>query len=168
MLRMWVNHVIDDERIVRLPERMFVKHLYKREWSTGKWTNYITTTVDKTPLVKDFCFESPIFGQIAPESLSTGSIALIIMAHEPDTIMPLCWLGDNCISVLAEMCKELDCTISHGGVFYNFDDFDKVKIMETGDIIPGAEVTRYISFNRELDEKASKGMIIAPEILEIL
>lgn len=164
MLHMWINHEIEDWRIVKLPFRETVKEIYKREWSTGKWTNYITTQIDKTPLVKDYCFESPIFGQIAPESLSTGAIALIIMAHEPETIVPLCWLGDNCIPVLAEMCKELDCTISFGAVYYSFDDFEKIKIMETGDTIAGKDYSSYIDSIPGMYKKAMQGMIISDKV----
>lgn len=158
MLKMWVNKVLDDWRIIELPYHNTVKKIYKREWSYNKWTNYITSTVDKTPLVKDFCFESPIFGQIAPESLSTGAIALIIMANEPDTVIPMCWLGDNCIPVMCEISNEQDVSASFGARFCNLDKANKIKVMETGDIIKGSEFNKYVGLNPKLNALAYEGM----------
>ena len=164
MLQLWINHEISDWRIITLPSRSTVKSIYKKEWSTGKWTNYISTKVDKTPLIKDYCFESPIFGQIAPESLSTGAIALIIMAHEPNTIMPMSWLGDNCIPVLADMCKELDCTASFGDRWCNMSVFDKIHILDTNDTINGKDFMDFILNHKDLNNLAQQGMLVAEEV----
>ena len=51
----------------------------KKEWFNRESVKRIIYNIDKTVAVKDEYLESPVFGGMAPERLSTGCKAVILM-----------------------------------------------------------------------------------------
>lgn len=68
------------------------------------WSND-SKEIDNTIAVKDEYLESPIFGGMAPERLSTGTKALILM-YETDEIVFATRCGDNCAPIILDIAKK--------------------------------------------------------------
>lgn len=103
----------------------------KKEWFNREAVKRIIYNIDKTVAVKDEYLESPVFGGMAPERLSTGCKAVILMEvlENPNIYATKC--GDNCVPDILEIAKRKDITITLHHCM-KFPEFFEAFIIETG------------------------------------
>lgn len=87
------------------------KRYKKKEWFNDSFVRKVIKEIDKSEVIKDEYIESPVFGGISPESLSSGSKALIMMKMVPERVVYATRCGDNCAPLILELAEEQDVTI---------------------------------------------------------
>lgn len=105
-----------EEICQRLPNRIsnvrgYFDTSYEPEWFDDEFVRKIIQDIDKTTVVSGINLYNDVLLGISPESLSSGSKALIILWKE-DYIVNGDRLGDNCIGLLLEIAKRKDITIT--------------------------------------------------------
>ena len=101
---------LDNKNYVFSPDTYF-KYNYEEEWFNDNLVKTMVFDVDSSIVESPHMINSPILGQIAPERLSGGVKALIIMYKEPDLIVNASACGDNCAKWILEIGKRTDLTI---------------------------------------------------------
>lgn len=104
---------LDDKNYVFSPDTYF-KYNYEDEWFNDNLVKTMVFDVDSSIVESSHTINSPILGRIAPERLSGGVKALIIMYKEPDLIVNASACGDNC----AKQKSSRQCTRSQIGPLY--------------------------------------------------
>lgn len=97
----------------------------KKDWFNIPLVKKIIKGIDDTIAVKDEYLESPVFGGMSPEHLSTGCKAVILMAvlEHPNVYATKC--GDNCATYIIETAKNKDVTITlHHCMLFPLDGFE--------------------------------------------
>lgn len=91
----------------------------KREWFDRQDVKDIIKAIDNTEVVDGEYLNSPIFGGISPDRLSSGCKCLILL-----TINPLCNIyasrcGDNCAGYILDLAEKTDViiTLHHAMMF---------------------------------------------------
>lgn len=105
-----------EETCKRLPNRIsnvrgYFDTSYEPEWFDDEFVRKIIKVIDNTTVVSGINLYNDVLLGISPESLSSGSKALIILFEE-DYIVNGDRLGDNCIGLLLEIAKRKDITIT--------------------------------------------------------
>ena len=105
-----------EETCKRLPDRIsnvrdYFDTSYEPEWFDDEFVRKIIKDIDNTTVVSGINLYNEVLLGISPESLSSGSKALIILFEE-DYIVNGDRLGDNCIELLLEIAKHKDITIT--------------------------------------------------------
>lgn len=90
--------------------------------------------VDSSVVESAHAISSPILGVIAPERLSGGVKALIIMYKEPELIVNASACGNNCAKWILEIGKKQDITVRLGYEMEFKEPFD-ICIMNSGHVI---------------------------------
>lgn len=88
---------------------------YDDEWLEDELVKKMILDVDKSIVKSANCIESPVLGQIAPEKLSGGVKALILMYKEPDRKYWATACGDNCAKWILKIAEinDLDIVLEH-------------------------------------------------------
>lgn len=142
---------IDEKRYVFSPDTYF-KYNYEDEWFEDELVRAMILDVDGSRVESAHAINSPVLGIIAPERLSGGVKALIIMYMEPDLIVNASACGDNCARWILEIGKRKDITIRLGYEMEFQEPFD-IRIENSGRIIH-----KYEDFLMEFEEaKAFEG-----------
>ena len=86
----------------------------QKDWFNDVTVKKIIKDIDNTIAVKDEYLESPIYGGMSPDRLSTGCKALILML-KTDEIIYATRCGDNCAKYILEIAKhkELHIMLHH-------------------------------------------------------
>lgn len=84
----------------------------KKEWFNNPNVKRVIKNIDNTLAIKDEYLESPVFGGMSPERLSTGCKAVILLEvlQEPNVYATKC--GNNCVPDILEIAKRKDITIT--------------------------------------------------------
>lgn len=132
---------IENVNYVFSPDTYF-KYNYEDEWFEDDFVKMMVQDVDGSTVISAHSIDSPVLGIIAPERLSGGVKALIIMYKEPDLIVNASACGDNCAKWILEIGKKQDimvrlgyemefeepfdiCIKNSGKVIHNYEDFLK-------------------------------------------
>lgn len=104
---------------------LYFKNTFRPEWLSSDLAKEIVLDVDKSVVESPYCIMSPIFGQIAPERLSGGVHALLLMLQDTKELMV--WAtncGDNCAKWILKIAekKDLHIGLSH---YMRFGDPDE-------------------------------------------
>lgn len=94
--------------------------------------------MDGSTVISAHSIDSPVLGIIAPERLSGGVKALIIMYKEPDLIVNASACGDNCAKWILEIGKKQDITVRLGYEMEFEEPFD-ICIKNSGKVIHNYE-----------------------------
>lgn len=86
--------------------------IFEEEWFADEMVKEMILDVDKSVVLAPHCIQSPILGQIAPEKLSGGVKALILMLKEPELEVWATACGDNCAKWIVKISETQDITIS--------------------------------------------------------
>lgn len=86
------------------------RKLKTRDWFDDEFVKEIIKGIDNTIAVKDEYLESPIFGGMSPERLSTGCKAVILM-YMQDRPVYATKCGDNCSPYILKVAEKKDITI---------------------------------------------------------
>lgn len=108
-----------------------------KDWFNDQVVKKIIKDIDKSDAVKDEYIESPILGAIAPERLSCGCKAVIMMyTMNENFYVTKC--GDNCFEdiVWISTMKDVEITLWHNMIFP--EKFEAI-IMNNGKYIHSAE-----------------------------
>lgn len=106
----------------------------KKEWFNDPYVKKIIKDIDNTIAVKDEYLESPIFGGMSPERLSSGCKCLIMLYKMDGINIYASRCGDNCSDYILDIAKNKDITITlHHLMVFN-KDFE-ANILDTGAIV---------------------------------
>lgn len=124
---------IDEKKYVFSPDTYF-KYNYEEEWMDDELVKAMIQDVDGSTVESAHAIHSPVLGVIAPERLSGGVKALIIMYKEPELIVNASACGDNCAKWILEIGKKEDITIRLGYEMEFQEPFD-ICIKNSGRLI---------------------------------
>lgn len=136
---------IEDANYVFSPDTYF-KYNFEDEWFEDELVKEMVLDVDRSVVVSAHSIDSPVLGLIAPERLSGGVKALIIMYKEPDLIVNASTCGNNCAKWILEIGKRQDITIRLGYEMEFKEPFD-ICIKNSGNVIH-----TYVDFLKEFQE----------------
>lgn len=108
-------------------------HGFRNEWLEDPLVKEMILDIDKSVVESPYCIMSPVLGQIAPERLSGGVQALILM-YKTDFPVNASKCGDNCAKWILEIAKRKDLTI-HLYHLMGFDTDFTAEMLDTGVII---------------------------------
>lgn len=122
MMKVLIGHELPDT--LTMPDKYF-NHVYEDNWLADPVVKQMVKDVDKSDLV-DQCVISPVLGQIAPERLSGGVKALILLLKEdnPECYINMTACGQNCAKWLAYISTHRDCVCVQTGFHIDFTDMD--------------------------------------------
>lgn len=98
---------------------------YEDIWFEDQLIKEMILDVDKSTVVSANCIESPVLGFIAPQKLSGGVKALILMLKESRVVWATA-CGDNCAKWIVEIAKQKDITICLEHVMEFPDEFEAI------------------------------------------
>lgn len=124
---------IEDAAYVFSPDTYF-KYNYEDEWFEDELVKEMVRDVDGSIVISAHAIDSPVLGIIAPERLSGGVKALIIMYKEPALIVNASACGNNCAKWILEIGKRKDITIRLGYEMEFKEPFD-ICIKNSGNVI---------------------------------
>ena len=133
---------IEDKNYVLSPDTYF-KYNYEEEWFEDELVKKMVLDVDSSSVISAHAIDSPVLGVIAPERLSGGVKALIIMYQEPDLIVNASSCGNNCAKWILEIGKMQDITIRLGYEMEFEEPFD-ICIKNSGNVVHS-----YVDFLKE-------------------
>lgn len=136
---------IEDANYVFSPDTYF-KYNYEDEWFEDELVKKMVHDVDGSTVLSAHSIDSPILGIIAPERLSGGVKALMIMYKEPQLIINASACGDNCAKWILEIGKRQDLTVRLGYEM-RFEEPFEIRIQNSGRVIH-----EYVDFLREFQE----------------
>lgn len=136
---------ISEENYICSPDTYF-NYNYEESWIENEVVKKMILDIDKSSVAAPHLIESPVLGPIAPEGLSGGVKALIIMYMEPEMIVNASACGDNCAKWILQIGKEKDITIRLGYLM-EFEEPFEILIKNSGNI-----VKNYMEFLREWEE----------------
>lgn len=102
----------------------------KAEWFADPFVREVIEAVDKSKVIAGEYIESSVLGGIAPERLSTGTKALILMRMRPDRIVYATRCGDNCAEWIVKLSLSQDVHIMLHNCMKFPDEFEAI-ITET-------------------------------------
>lgn len=136
---------IENKNYVFSPDTYF-KYNYEEEWFEDELVKEMVQDVDSSTVLSAHAIASPVLGVIAPERLSGGVKALIIMYKEPELIVNASSCGNNCAKWILEIGKRQDITIRLGYEMEFAEPFE-IRIKNSGNVIH-----KYIDFLKEFQE----------------
>lgn len=136
---------IEDRNYVFSPD-VYFKYNYEEEWFADELVKKMVFDVDGSTVESAHAIHSPVLGVIAPERLSGGVKALIIMYKEPELIVNASACGDNCAKWILEIGKLQDITIRLGYEM-EFEEPFAMHIENSGKLIH-----TYADFLKEFQE----------------
>lgn len=136
---------IENSNYVFSPDTYF-KYNYEDEWFDDELVKEMVKDIDASTVMSAHAIDSPVLGIIAPERLSGGVKALIIMYKEPSLIINASSCGDNCAKWILEIGKRQDITVRLGYEM-EFEEPFEIRIQNSGNIIH-----TYYEFLQEFQE----------------
>ena len=124
---------IEDANYVFSPDTYF-KYNFEEEWFEDELVKEMVHDVDGSTVLSAYSIDSPVLGIIAPERLSGGVKALIIMYMEPELIVNASACGDNCAKWILEIGKRQDITVRLGYEM-RFEEPFEICIENSGSVI---------------------------------
>lgn len=136
---------IENRNYVFSPDTYF-KYNYEEEWFEDELVKKMVLDVDSSSVISAHAIDSPVLGVIAPERLSGGVKALIIMYKEPSLIVNASSCGNNCVKWILEIGKIQDITIRLGYEM-EFEEPFEICIKNSGKVVHS-----YVDFLKEFQE----------------
>lgn len=131
MLKIWVNGFKED--CIKNPSGYFDVNKEK-DWFNNELSKKFIKEIDKSIAVKDEYIESPVFGAISPERLSSGCKCLILLSVLDDCNIYASRMGDNCSKYILELAEIKDITITLHHMMM-FPEEMKAIMMDTGKVV---------------------------------
>ena len=122
-------HTTAPENCIMKVDYWFNRHKENSWFNTGL-IKEIIKGIDKTEAVKDQYLESPIFGGMSPDRLSTGCKAVITMLVQNRPVYASC-CGDDCASWILQVAEKKDAHIYLRHCL-GFPDIFEAVFVETG------------------------------------
>ena len=96
-------YVKEPKSLIKSVDSWFNRNKTK-DWFNRQDVKDVILKIDNTRAVKDEYLESPVFGAISPDKLSTGCKALILMIIQ-DRPVYATKCGDNCVESIVQIGK---------------------------------------------------------------
>lgn len=112
----------------------------KKEWFADLFVRKVIKDIDKSEVISGEYIESPVFGGMSPDKLSSGTKALILMKMCPEYVVYATRCGDNCALLIQELAKNQDVNIILHNCMLFSDDVYAVFVES------GKEVLNYNEF----------------------
>ena len=134
-----------DDCIVNVKETFDYRK--KPEWFAREDVRKFIMDIDKTEVIDGECLRSPILGVIAPERLSTGCKALILMMMYRQYKVYATRCGDNCAPDILDIASRQDLHIVLHHVMEFPEPFEAV-VEESGVLVHSMEefINEYYKF----------------------
>ena len=131
MLKIWVNGFQND--CIKDPNSYFNLHK-KKEWFNRPDVKEVIKELDNTIAVKDEYLESPIFGGMSPERLSSSCKTVILMYINPLCNVYASRCGDNCAPAIVRLAEKTDVIITLHHMMVFPEKFEAV-MLDTGVVV---------------------------------
>ena len=128
---------IENTNYVFSPDTWF-KYNYEEAWFEDELVKEMVRDVDDSTVISAYSIDSPVLGIIAPERLSGGVKALIIMYKEPTLIVNASACGNNCAKWILEIGKRQDITVRLGYEM-EFEEPFEISVKNSGNVIHSYE-----------------------------
>lgn len=115
-------------------DKFFSRHK-KTEWFDNPVVRRIIKNLDKTDVVQGEVLNSPVFGVMSPDRLSTSCKAIIMLETIDGINIYATRCGDNCVPDILEIASRKDITITLHHCMRFPDGGFEAKVIETGTII---------------------------------
>lgn len=112
----------------------YFNYNFEEEWFEDEFVKEMVLDVDLSKVEAPHLISSPVLGLIAPERLSGGVKALIVMYKEPKLIVNASACGNNCAKWILKIGKKQDITIRLGYEMEFEEPFD-IFIQNSGKTI---------------------------------
>lgn len=99
-------HLSYPDNCITAVDYYFDRHK-RKDWFNNQMVKDIIFGIDKTIAVKDEYLESPIFGGMSPDRLSTGCKATILLYVQDRPVYISC-CGDNCAKYIENIGRSKD------------------------------------------------------------
>lgn len=90
---------------------VYFNFMKKREWFDDPFVRRVIKEIDKSEVINGEYIESPVFGGISPDRLSSGTKALILMRCDSQYTVYATRCGDNCFPFIKELSESQDVHI---------------------------------------------------------
>lgn len=138
MLTIYVGQGFRDDCITEVKAYFGRKRSQWNNWFNQEKVKEIVKEIDNTIAIKDSYLESPVFGAISPDMLSSGCKGLILLQVMDDINLYATRCGDNCVPQLLRIAQEKDIRITLHHCMQFPDVFPcKVVIAESGKEVSG-------------------------------
>ena len=125
MLKIWVNGF--QKGCIKDPNSYFNLHK-KKDWFNRPDVKEVVKEIDNTIAVKDEYMESPIFGGMAPERLSSGCKAVILLYVNPLCNVYASRCGDNCAPAIVRLAEKTDVIITLHHMMVFPEEFEAIML----------------------------------------
>lgn len=133
MLNIWVKGFRDD--CITNPGFYF-DMMKKKEWFNRPDVKEVIKEIDNTIAVKDEYLESPIYGGMAPERLSQGCKAVILLYINPSCNVYASRTGDNCIPSILRLAKDHEVVVTYHHIPIMPNDVE-ARFLDTDVVVHG-------------------------------
>ena len=114
---------------------VYFKNTFRSEWLEDPLVIEMIRDVDSSEVLGNGAIKSPVLGVIAPNTLSGGVKALILIYKQPDKIFNASNCGDNCAKWLLKLGEMMDITINLHHLM-NFGDGDyKINVLNEDKVV---------------------------------
>ena len=129
----------------------YFKVFKETEWFSDPFVRKVIKEVDKSEVIDGEYIQSPVFGGMAPDRLSSGAKALILMKMKPNRIVYATRCGDNCSPLIVELAEQQELTIMLHHCMM-FPEKFTARIVETGKEVHSCEefINEYHRFESEV------------------
>lgn len=103
-------HIKEPENGILLVDRWFNRNK-KKDWFNQDFVREVILGIDQTAAVKDEYLESPVFGGMSPDRLSSGCKAVIALYVQDKRPVLVSCCGDNCIPYILKVSDMRDAHI---------------------------------------------------------
>lgn len=109
----------------------YFEHWLDDKYIESDFAKRVVKEIDNSELVNANLTISPVLGGIPTSKISGGAKALICIMYT-DIIFGLSQMGENCYSVLADICKEKDVTMIADIALlpFSWGDFGKIHFLD--------------------------------------
>ena len=127
---LYISFNIEDKNCIKSIDATF-NYRKKQDWFEREDVRRVIKSIDLTEVIEGECLRSPVLGVIAPERLSTGCKAIILMIMYPQYKIYATKCGDNCSPEILRVADIEDRTIVLNHVMEFKEPFTAI-IVESG------------------------------------
>lgn len=125
----------------------------EKDWFNRQDVKDIILGIDKTIAVKDEYMESPVYGGMSPDHLSSGCKAVIMLAVLDNINIYATRCGDNCVPYILKIAEKKDITITLHHCM-DFPDKFNAYLIEPDKYISSMEefVIEYYKYKHKIED----------------
>lgn len=126
-----------NENDINVEDFFYVKVRERPDLFADPFVAEMVKTVDRTEVLGNDVFRSPILGMISSERLSGGVKTLISMYCWPEIQFWGSACGDNCIPLMCQIASEKDVSVKFSHIPHGFSDDSQALFIDDGERVAG-------------------------------